>query len=275
VNILEAILAIRQGVKWVSLGYAEQGHRIQDIAAMRMLRSLAEEIIGRLGYHDVQVNTVFQQYMAAFPESQIRAEELIYESSITASVSGATRTIVKTPVEASGIPSLEDNLRGVSLAMSGAAAAAHTPIDEGRVAEECSLIRREVEAILESLLLCGRGSIAEGIVEGFRRGFLDIPFSPSIYNRGAVMTARDRDGAVRFLSCGNLQLGRELQEFHRNKMDERRHAEALLSEEQNYLLVERDVLRIPRGLYERWPLLGSWFLCATSVFSVSLWLTNL
>jgi methylaspartate mutase epsilon subunit len=256
VNILEAILAIQQGVRCVSLGYAEQGNRIQDIAAMRMLRTLAEEIIGRLGYHDVQVNTVFQQYMAAFPESQLRAEELIYESAITASLSGATRTIVKTPVEASGIPGLEDNLRGISLALSGAAAAAHTPIDKARVGEECAIIRREVEAIIESVLLCGNGSIAEGIVEGFRRGFLDIPFSPSIHNRGAVMTARDRDGAVRFLACGNLQLGRELQEFHRDKMDERRHDEILLSEKQNYLLVERDVLKIPRGLYERWPLFG-------------------
>src|SRR5215813_7003249 len=73
VNILEALLAIRQGVRCVSLGYAEQGHRIQDIAAMRMLRCLAEETIRRLGYHDVQINTVFQQYMAAFSESQ--AEE--------------------------------------------------------------------------------------------------------------------------------------------------------------------------------------------------------
>ncbi|MDT5268511.1 MAG: methylaspartate mutase sigma subunit [Acidobacteriota bacterium] len=255
VNILEAILALRQGVRCVSLGYAEQGHRIQDIAAMRMLRCLAEEIIRRLGYQDVQVNTVFQQYMAAFPESQTRAEELIHQSAITASLSGATRMIVKTPAEASGIPGLEDNLRGISLAMSGAAAA-HTPIDETRVAEECSLIRREVEAILESLLLCGRGSVSEGIVEGFRRGFLDIPFSPSVYNRGAVMTARDRDGAVRFLSLGNLQLGRELQEFHRSKMDERRRAEGLVSEKQNYLLVEQDVLQIPRCLYECWPLSG-------------------
>jgi methylaspartate mutase epsilon subunit len=257
VNIVEAILAIRQGVRCVSLGYAEQGNRIQDIAAMRMLRRLTEEIIGRLGYQDVQVNTVFQQYMAAFPESQTRAEELIYQSAITASLSGATRMVVKTPVEASGIPGLEDNLRGLGLAMSGAAAAEHTPVEETRVAEECSLIRREVEAILESLLLCGRGSVSEGIVEGFRRGFLDIPFSPSIHNRGAVMTARDRDGAVRFLSFGNLQLGRDLQEYHRSKMDERRRVEGLFSEEQNYLLVEQDVLRIPRCRYENWPLFGS------------------
>jgi methylaspartate mutase E subunit len=256
VNILEAILAIRQGVRCVSLGYAEQGHRVQDVAAMRMLRCLAEEIIGRLGYRDVQVNTVFQQYMAAFPESQTRAEELIHESAITAALSGATRMIVKTPAEASGIPVLADNLRGLSLAMRGAAVAAHTTIDETRVAEECALIRREVEAIFESVLLCGCGSVAEGIVEAFRRGLLDIPFSPSIYNRGAVMTARDRDGAVRFLSHGNLQLGRELQEFHRHKMDERRRAERLSSEQQDYVLVEQDVLQIPRCLYERWPLRG-------------------
>jgi methylaspartate mutase epsilon subunit len=204
----------------------------------------------------VQINTVFHQYMAAFPESQIRAEELIQQSAITAALSGATRTIVKTPAEASDIPVLADNLRGINLAMSGAEVAAHTPIDETRVAEECALIRGEVDAILESLLLCGRGSVSESIVEGFRRGLLDIPFSPSIYNRGAVMTARDRDGAVRFLSLGNLQLGRELQEFHRYKMDERRRAEGLLSEKQNYLLVEKDVLQIPRCLYEHWPLFG-------------------
>ena len=70
------------------------------------------------------------------------------------------------------------------------------------------------------------------------------------------MTARDREGAVRFLSFGNLQVGRELREFHENKMDERRRAEGLLSEKQNYGLVERDVLQIPRCLYERWPLFG-------------------
>jgi methylaspartate mutase epsilon subunit len=254
VNILEAILAIRQGVRCVSLGYAEQGNRIQDIAAMRMLRCLADEIIRRLGYRDVQVNTVFQQYMAAFPESQTRSEELIHQSAITASLSGATRTVVKTPAEASAIPVLADNLRGISLAMSGAVAAAQTAIDEPRVAEECSLIRREVDAIFESVLLCGRGSVSQGIVEGFRQGLLDIPFSPSVYNRGSVMTARDRDGAVRFLSLGNLQVGREVEEFHRDKMDERRRAEGLFSEKQDYLLVEQDVLRIPRCLYERWPL---------------------
>jgi len=99
-GILEAILAIQQGVKCVSLGYAEQGDRVQDIAGIRVIGEMAKKFIRNLGYKDVQINTVFHQYMAAFPETQKRAEELIYNSAMTAAFSRATRVIVKTPVEA-------------------------------------------------------------------------------------------------------------------------------------------------------------------------------
>ena len=65
-GIIEAILAIQQGVKCVSLGYAEQGDRVQDIAGIRVIGEMAEKFIRNLGYKDVQINTVFHQYMAAF-----------------------------------------------------------------------------------------------------------------------------------------------------------------------------------------------------------------
>jgi methylaspartate mutase epsilon subunit len=253
-DILEAILAIRQGVKCVSLGYAEQGHRLQDIAAIRTMRELAETYIGNLGFRDVQVSTVFHQYMAAFPETHARAEELIRNSSTTAALSGATRVIIKTAVEAIRIPTVEDNANGIALSMSGVAAAEMEWVDEARIAEECELIRREVNAILDSVLICGGGSFAEGIVNAFKRGYLDVPFSPSVHNRGEVITARDTEGAVRYLATGQLQFERDVREFHREKMDERRRAEGLYSERQNYLLVEQDVLRISRGDYDGWPL---------------------
>lgn len=254
VNILEAVLAARQGVKCVSLGYAEQGNRTQDVAAIRTLRRLAAEVLGELGHGDVQINTVFHQYMAAFPENPRRAEELIYQSAITAALSGATRVIVKTPVEAFKIPSLEDNLDGLRLVMRGTADAVGQFVDEAGVGAECDIICREVRAILDSIVVCGRGSLTRGIVEGFRSGVIDIPFSPSLYNRGEVTTARDAEGAVRFLSLGNLQFDRELREFHDFKMSERRRTEGLLSSGEDYLLVERDVLRIARNQYECWPL---------------------
>jgi methylaspartate mutase epsilon subunit len=255
-GIIEAILAIQQGVKCVSLGYAEQGDRVQDIAGIRVTGEMAEKFIRNLGYKDVQINTVFHQYMAAFPETQKRAEELIYNSAMTAALSRATRVIVKTPVEALRIPTLEDNLLVMSLTLKGVSDAAREPqpIEEARLAEECAIIRREVEAIVDSVIMCGKGSVAAGVVKGVEKGYIDIPFSPSIYNRGEVMTARDTSGSVRFLSTGKLQFDREIRQFHEEKMQTRRRAEGLRSSKGDYLLVEQDVMRIPRGKYDRWPL---------------------
>jgi methylaspartate mutase epsilon subunit len=255
-GILEAILAIQQGVKCVSLGYAEQGDRVQDIAGIRVTGEMAEKFIRNLGYKDVQINTVFHQYMAAFPETQKRAEELIYNSAMTAAFSRATRVIVKTPVEALRIPTVEDNLLGMSLTLKGVSDAAREPqpVEEARLAEECAMIRREVEAIVESVIMCGKGSVAAGVVKAVEKGYIDIPFSPSIYNRGEVMTARDTWGSVRFLSTGKLQFDKEIRQFHEEKMQTRRRAEGLWSSKGDYLLVEQDVMRIPRGKYDRWPL---------------------
>jgi methylaspartate mutase epsilon subunit len=256
VNVLQALLAIRQGVKCVSLGYAEQGNRIQDIAAVRCLFEIASDIIGNMGHKDVQINTVFHQYMAAFPSDPEKAVALIASSAATAALSGATRMMIKTPVEAFRIPTLADNVQAIGLAQRGISEARFQQVDEARVGEECAIIRQEVQALLDSVIFCGNGSIAAGVAAGFQQGLLDIPFSPSMYNRGEVLTARDTEGAVRFLSVGNLNLGREIREFHADRMGERRRAEGLASERENYLLVEKDVLMVPRNQYERWPLYG-------------------
>jgi methylaspartate mutase epsilon subunit len=253
-NIIEALLAVRQGVRCVSLGYAEQGHRVQDIAAIRTMRSMAAELLANMSYKDVQINTVFYQYMAAFPADTERSAELIRNSATTAALSGATRVIGKTPVEALRIPDIKDNLAGIRLIHQGVSEAANHSVDELEVARECDLIRREVEAIFESIIYCGDGDLAQGVVSGFAKGYLDIPFSPSTHNRGEVMTARDVAGAVRFISTGNLQFGAELREFHREKAGERRRAAGLRSPKQDYLLVENDVMQVSRGQYERWPL---------------------
>src|SRR6185369_1891533 len=96
------------------------------------------------------------------------------------------------------------------------------------------IIEREVDLILDSVIHCGGGSLTTGVVQAFRQGFLDVPFSPSIHNRGEVVTARDVEGAVRFLSTGQLQLDRELKEFHRARMQDRLHTnEQFLSDTQN------------------------------------------
>lgn len=253
-NLAEAVLAAQQGVKCVSLGYAEQGNRAQDIAAIRVMNSVSREVLAQLGYGDVAVHTVFHQYMAAFPQSEERSAELIFASSLTAGLAGATRILTKTPAESRCIPNVEDNVRGLELTRQGIEAARDRQAPEREVEEEARILRREVLSIFESLLNCGGGDVKEGVVRGFELGLIDIPFAPSIYNRGEVLTARDLDGAVRFLRTGSLRFDAEVLEFHEQKIEERRRAEGLNGNNQDYLLVETDVLRIPRDQYVAWPL---------------------
>ncbi|TCO61166.1 glutamate mutase subunit E [Actinocrispum wychmicini] len=249
VTVIETLLAVGQGVRSVSLGCAEQGNRAQDIAAIRVLREFATRTLVNLGYHNVRVNTVFHQYMAAFPQDTRRAGELIVASATTAGLSGATRMLTKTPVEATRIPSAADNREGVTLSRFGLEMAQRTTVDEAAVAREERVLRLEVEQLLESVFVAGGGSLTVGVVNSFHKGLLDIPFAPSLENRGDVVTARDPSGAVRFLSVGNLQFSDEVREFHRSAMaDRRRRSE--------WATVQHDVLQIQAGEYERWPLDG-------------------
>jgi methylaspartate mutase epsilon subunit len=262
-DLLEAALAAEQGVRCVSLAYAEQGNRAQDIAAIRTLQQLGPEILGGLGHRGLEIHTVFHQYMAAFPPSRRRSEELIVSSALTAALAGATRIITKTPAESRKIPTVADNLRGLDLARHGLALAAAVAGGQGgsdaarleeAVQREMEQLRREVLAIFRGVEACGRGDLGAGIVEAFDRGLLDVPFAPSIHNRGRVLTARDVSGAVRFLDTGDLPFDRQTRDLHRQLMADRRRAEGLASRRDDYLLIERDVLQIAREQHAGWPL---------------------
>ncbi len=253
-GILEALMAVTQGVRSVSIGYAEQGNRVQDVAAIHTIKSLVPKILQRAGHSDVQVNAIFHQYMAAFPESPDDANTLIRESAKTAAVAGATRVLTKTAVEAFRIPSMEDNLQALQCVRQGVNEAAYQDVDPAAVEREVALISREVHSMLDGVLTAGHGNITTGIVRAFDKGYLDIPFSSSRHNLGEVMTARDLTGAVRFLDAGELPLDAETKAFHRDVMSDRCHAESLTMNEDDHLLVERDVLRVARGEYVQWPL---------------------
>ena len=157
-NILEAALAAQQGVLSVSLGYAEQGNRTQDIAACRTLRIIAEDFLARLGFRDVSISIVFHQYMAGFPRNRQRATSLIRNSATTAALADATRVLTKTPAEAFHLPSLADNIDGVRLAREGIDTADATRLNESRIDEEAGIIRRETMALLEAVLCAGGGA---------------------------------------------------------------------------------------------------------------------
>jgi methylaspartate mutase epsilon subunit len=249
VNVLEALLAAGQGVRSVSLGYAEQGHRVQDIAAIRALRRVGRHFLDASGFGAVALHTVFHQYMGAFPADPGKATELLRGSAVTAALSGATRLMLKTYVEAERIPGAAQNAD--SLALVRAALLAPLPaVDRQAVGAEEELIASEASAIVAASLRAGGGDIAEAVVRGVERGYLDVPFAPSLWNAGRALPVRDSDGAVRLAEPGGLPLPEQSRRLHRDLVNRRLRASGLSIEES----IETDVLRVARGDFERWPL---------------------
>ena len=251
VNIVQAILSARQGVKSLSLGYAEQGNRAQDIAAVQVLQKLARKYLRKYGHPDCRVTTVFHQYMAAFPKDEVRAEELIYNSAITAALAGATRMMTKTPVEAFRIPVATENARGLGIAQKGIRAAPVRSDNLPAVNFEKELLELEVTQIMDRIEQLGNSSIARGAISALQEGFLDIPFSPNVHNRNEVVTFRDRSGAIRYADCGQLPFNSYLKDFHQARKEERMTLER---DTKLFSLVEKDLSRIWKNDYHAWPL---------------------
>lgn len=251
--VLEALLAARQGVLSVSLGYAEQGNRVQDVAAIRAMARLGREVLDARGHGDVRVHTVFHQYMGAFPPDRADAEELLFESARTARAARATRMLVKTASEATSIPTAEINQRALDIAARALALRPPTLPPSGLAAEE-ELIVRSARAMVDATLALGGGDPAAGIERAFQGGLLDVPFSPSEHNTGRVVTGRDAEGAVRFVSIGSLPLPDDVRAFHEERLG--RQFRRLSSAARCAGLVD-DVTRPWRGRGEGWPLSAS------------------
>lgn len=76
------------------------------------------------------------------------------------------------------------------------------PVDLAEVAEEQHWIEREVAEILEPLL--DAPDLMSAIVEAFRTGRLDVPFSASVHARAGILPVRDARGAIRIGRWGEL-----------------------------------------------------------------------
>lgn len=243
-------MAAECGVKSVTLGYAEQGCRAQDLAAVRALYRLGSEYLARAGHPDVAVNVVWHQYMGPFPRSEDKARQIVAGSTASATQSGAVRMMLKTHVEALRIPRLEDNVESLRIAREvrdrGIVLASLNERD--RLEEE--LILTEAKAIVDISLKEAHQNVGRAVGLAVNRGWLDIPFSPSRWNAGLVLPLRDHTNAVRFAVPGQLPLSPDVLAFHRDALAQllRRDGDDVAA------LLERDISVTARGDFDEWPL---------------------
>ncbi|QVK21133.1 methylaspartate mutase subunit E [Mycoplasmatota bacterium] len=226
VAIIETLLAAEQGVKNITVGYGQLGNIVQDVAAIRALREQAEYYLNAYGYEDVYVSTVFHQWMGGFPKDETEAFGLISMGATTAALAGATKMITKTTHESIGIPTMQANAKGLKASKEVVMLLRGQKYATGiKIRKEIEQIKTEVDQILDKVLEVGHGDLAVGTVEAFKAGIIDIPFAPSQFNAGKILTARDKSGAVRILEFGNIPFTQEVKDFHYNMLKKRAEKE--------------------------------------------------
>lgn len=245
VAIIEGLLAAEQGVKNLTLGYGQCGNMVQDVAAIRALVAQAEEYFKIYGY-DVDLTTVFHQWMGGFPADESQAFGVISLGSATAALAGATKVIVKTPHEAIGIPTKEANAAGIKATKQtlNLLKGQRLPMSK-ELESEIELIKAETKCILDKVFELGEGDLAKGTVKAFETGVIDIPFAPSKYNAGKILPARDNDGAIRFLEFGNLPMSKEIKDFHKAKLADRAKFEG---REVSFQMTVDDIFAVGKGV---------------------------
>ena len=113
-----------------------------------------------------------------------------------------------------------------------------------RAMAEKHMILAETRAILDKTLELGGNDFEKAAVAAFAAGVIDVPFSPSKYNRGAALPARDNEGAIRFLSFGNLPFNDDIKGTHIAKLEERAKFEKRPA---SFQMVIDDVYAISEG----------------------------
>lgn len=244
VAIIESLLAAEQGVKNISVGYGQCGNFIQDIAAIRALEELTNEYLIKAGYEDVVVTTVLHQWMGSFPQDEAKAFSVISLGSTLASLSKATKVIVKTPHEAIGVPTMEANAQGLLCTKQILDMLKDQDFKTNEVDIEKEIIKMETRCIIDKCFEIGENDIAIGTIRAFKSGILDIPFAPSVHTLGKLLPARDNHGAIRILNSGKLPFTPEILDFNNKKIEERAKYE---NREKSFQMVIDDVYAISKG----------------------------
>ena len=240
VMLIEGKLAATQGVESITLGYGQVGNLVQDVAALRALRSLGEEYLP----NDATVTTVFHEWMGGFPPDEARASGVIALGAATAAIAEPDKVITKSPQEFGGVPTKEANAAGLRTTRQLVDMLADQHVSLDGVDDEQSFVEDSTRSLMDAVFELGDEDVARGTVRAFETGALDVPFAPSEAAKSAVLPARDDDGRVRILQFGDLALDADLMDVHAAKLDERARTEG---RDRSFRMVADDVDAVSEG----------------------------
>ncbi|HYO55765.1 hypothetical protein [Archangium sp.] len=197
-GILEGLFFAAHGVCSLSLSFAQGTSLVQDIAALRVLRRLAEEFLPS----DIDWHIVVYCFMGLFPRTLEGAQALLRESARLAKIGGAGRLIVKTPAEAHRIPTVEENLDSLRLAYDVSENASYL-FDQTEANTLFAEIYDHARLLTEATLELHTG-IGEAIHQAFITGRLDVPYCLHRDNANRSRSIIDPRGYLQWASFGGM-----------------------------------------------------------------------
>lgn len=245
IQILETLLAVEQGVKNISIGVAQYGNITQDIATLLALKEQIDFYLNIFSFKDINISTVFSEWIGGFPEEELKAYSLISYSATIALFSKANRVFIK------NIDEYSKNSLGNTMVNS--LILTKTILEIGNCQKinnyeeillEKEQIKKETTQIMEKIFSICNADLRQAVIEAFEYGIIDIPFAPSKYNLGKMMPARDSEGMIRYLDIGNLPFCPLIEEFNYNKIKERAERE---NREIDFQMTIDDIFAMSQG----------------------------
>lgn len=199
ISVLECMYFIQRGIPSVSLSFAQGTSFSQDLAALKVLRDIANKKLAGSDWH-----VTLYTYMGVYPATSSGALALLVDSAVLAKNSGCERIIVKTKVESMHVPSIEDNLEALTIAHRSSVGVNPLTLSaqEQQYYEE---IFDEAMVLINTTLNLA-SDVGKALVIAFKRGVLDIPFCLHKNNLGKSATYIDEKNALKWASVGNMPI---------------------------------------------------------------------
>lgn len=213
IGIIECIFFKQNGIKSVSLSYAQGTNLIQDINALDVLKKLASEYLSDTHWH-----VVLYSYMGVFPKTTFGSYKLMRESVKLCSISNIERLIIKTPLESKRIPTIDENVASLELS-----SFYDNEYKESKLSS-CNYINEEFDEIygqakfLIDLVLNESNNLNVAIENSFKKGFIDVPFCLHQNNMNKTRAIINNDGFIKWDNIGNMPFPSKLLHTNNNKL---------------------------------------------------------
>jgi len=246
--LTEVLIAAEQGLKHIALVFHGQGNMVQDVGAARTLVNLGREYLDRFGYKDVETSLEFSLSLPRFPAEPPLAFAMMCLNCLDAWLCRAQVCVFRTTAEGKMICSKEELAESYqcSKTIINLVKDQKVELDSRALGVEAHMAEIETRAILERVLDLGEGDLAIGTLSAIGSGVLDNPFGTNPYVAGKVLGARDSEGAVRYMECGNLPFTDDIIEFHREKIALRAKK---LGHDLDYDTIADDISAISAGFF--------------------------